>query len=213
MLLHSQSRWAIFGASVIMIVAAYAAPAEAIDISITGARIEGGKLLVDGITDAPNTQVRLEGRTSAKYNTTSDANRMFSFEVVLHPAGCIVSLQKVTPPSTLGPKRLAVVADCARNSRTLLFAQVNADGTVANSTGGVTTIKIGTGLYEVDFGVDIASCASVMTQGEAGVGGAGGGITGVTDRAGNPEAVFATMRTYANVLVDRAFHLLVVCAE
>ena len=34
---------------------------------------------------------------------------------------------------------------------------------------------------------------------------------GVTDRAGNAEAVFATVRTNANALVDRAFQLLVVC--
>jgi len=93
----------------------------------------------------------------------------------------------------------------------VLFAQVNADGTIANSSGGVTGIHIGAGTYEVDFGRTMTSCAFVMTQGEAGVGGAGGGITGVTDRSGNAEAVFATMRTNANVLADRAFQLVAVC--
>src|SRR3954447_1197422 len=55
----------------------------------------------------------------------------------------------------------------------VLFAQINADGTVANSSGGVSAIRIGTGTYEVDFGHVISNCAFVATQGEAGVGGAG----------------------------------------
>jgi len=93
----------------------------------------------------------------------------------------------------------------------VLFAQVNADGSIFSSSGGVTGTKIGTGTYEVDFGVNISSCAFVSTQGEGGVGGAGGAITGVTDRSGNAEAVFATTRTDANVLADRAFQLVVVC--
>jgi hypothetical protein len=99
----------------------------------------------------------------------------------------------------------------------VLFAQVNADGTLANSSGGttpgtgVTTAKLGTGTYQVDFGRAISSCAYVATQGEAGVGGAGGAIVGVTDRSGNANALFLTTRTDANALADRAFQLVVVC--
>lgn len=93
----------------------------------------------------------------------------------------------------------------------VLFAQVNANGTLANSSGGVTSSPIGTGTYEVDFGRNITSCAYFVTQGEAGVGGAGGAITGATDRAGNGEAVFATTRDAAGALVNSAFQLLVVC--
>lgn len=93
----------------------------------------------------------------------------------------------------------------------VLFAQVNADGSTATSSGGVTSTRIGPGTYEVDFGRDIHLCAFVSTQGEAGVGGAGGAITGVTDRSLNAEAVFATTRTDANALADRAFQLIVVC--
>src|SRR3954453_328351 len=93
----------------------------------------------------------------------------------------------------------------------VLFAQVNADGTVFSSSGGVTATRISAGTYDVDFGRNIASCAFVATQGEGSVGGAPGGIMGVTDRSGNAEAVFATVRTNANALVDRAFQLLVVC--
>ena len=93
----------------------------------------------------------------------------------------------------------------------MLFAQVNADGTVANSSGGVTVTKVGVGTYAVDYARNISSCAFVTTQGEAGAGGAGGAITGITDRAGNVEATFTTTRTNANVLADRAFQQVVVC--
>ena len=93
----------------------------------------------------------------------------------------------------------------------VLFAQVAADGTISNSSGGVTGAHLRTGTYEVDFGRDIPSCAYTATQGEAGVGAAGGGIVGVTDRSGNSEAAFVTMRDAANALTDRAFQLVVVC--
>jgi hypothetical protein len=93
----------------------------------------------------------------------------------------------------------------------VFYAQVNANGTIASSSGGVSGIHVGAGTYEVDFGRTISSCAYTATQGEAGVGGAGGAIMGVTDRSGNAEAVFVTTRTDANVLADRAFQLVVVC--
>ena len=113
-------------------------------------------------------------------------------------------------PNAVGTAEIADFS-LANEDVGVLFAQVNADGTVANSSGGVTATRLGLGTYEVDFGRDISSCAFLSTQGEAGVGGAGGAITGVTDRSGNAEAVFATVRTDANALVDRAFQLVVVC--
>lgn len=94
----------------------------------------------------------------------------------------------------------------------VLFAQVNANGTLANSSGGgVTASRIALGQYEVDFARNISACAFVITQGEATAGGAPGAITGVTDRGGNVEAVFATIRTNDNAAADRAFQLVVVC--
>ena len=93
----------------------------------------------------------------------------------------------------------------------VLFAQVNANGTIANSSGGVTGSRIALGQYEIDFGRNITACGFYATQGEAGAGGAPGAILGVTDRGGNVEAVFVTVRTNANAAADRAFQLLVVC--
>ena len=93
----------------------------------------------------------------------------------------------------------------------VLFAQVNSDGTLANSSGGVTTSRLVLGSYEVDFGRNISSCAFVATQGEAGLGSAGGAIIGVTDRVSNLEAVFVSTKDAAGTLFDTAFQLIVVC--
>jgi hypothetical protein len=92
----------------------------------------------------------------------------------------------------------------------VLFAQINADGGVANSSGGVTATRLGVGQYEVDFGRSVSNAAFVATQGEAGIGSALGAILGVTDRAGNAEAAFVAVRDADNVPTDRAFQIVVV---
>jgi hypothetical protein len=92
----------------------------------------------------------------------------------------------------------------------VLFAQVAADGTADNSSGGVTTIKLGVGTYEVDFGRDISPCAFTATIGGATTTTASGQIN-VADRAGNVEAVFVDTNDTAGAGADRPFHLIVVC--
>lgn len=93
----------------------------------------------------------------------------------------------------------------------VLFAEVNANGTLANSSGGVTSIVLGgTGTYEVDFGRTITSCTAVATVGPAGTGSAAGEIN-VADRAGNVEAVFVDTNDSTGAAAARAFRLVVVC--
>lgn len=92
----------------------------------------------------------------------------------------------------------------------VLFAQVNSDGSLASSSGGVTSSRNGVGQYTVDFGRNVSAGAFIATQGDAGVGGAAGAIMGVSDRNGNIEAVFVTARDADGVFVDRAFQLVVV---
>jgi hypothetical protein len=46
----------------------------------------------------------------------SNANRGFTFYLAYHPGDCLVALQKLTPPSTLGPATYAVVANCGPRS-------------------------------------------------------------------------------------------------
>ena len=93
----------------------------------------------------------------------------------------------------------------------VLWAQINSNGTVANSSGGVTASHLLTGDYEVDWGRNVQSCAFVATQGEDGIGGAVGAIMGVTDRLGNANGTFVTVRDNTNTLVDRAFQVMAVC--
>jgi hypothetical protein len=94
----------------------------------------------------------------------------------------------------------------------VLEAEVNADGTLASSDHfGTTSANVGTGSYQVDFGINVSFCTPVVTQGEAGVGGAGGAIAGVTDRSANANAFFVTMRDAAGSGINTAFHIIVVC--
>ena len=95
----------------------------------------------------------------------------------------------------------------------VLYAQINADGTLFNSSNSGTTssLSLGTGTYEIDFGRNITNCAFVGTQGEGGIGGAGGAIVGLTDRAGNVEGIFATTRDAAGALVNTSLQVVVVC--
>lgn len=94
----------------------------------------------------------------------------------------------------------------------VLFAQVNANATVANSSGGVTALQpFGAGTYEIDFGRDISDCAFVGTVGEAGAGGTSGVVDTATDRLGNPEAVYLQTSNVAGGVVNKPFQLVVVC--
>ena len=93
----------------------------------------------------------------------------------------------------------------------VLFAQVNANGTLAGSSGGATSSRLSEGTYEVDFGHSMSGCAFVATQGEAGSGSADGAIMGATDRNDNPEAVFVTTRTHTGAVDDLPFQLIAVC--
>lgn len=95
----------------------------------------------------------------------------------------------------------------------VLFAEVDSSGTLANSSGGVTTLHIGaagSGHYEVDFGRSISLCTAVATIGPAGAGSAIGEVN-LADRSGNVEAVFVDTNTSAGGAADLPFRLVVVC--
>lgn len=93
----------------------------------------------------------------------------------------------------------------------VLFAQVNADGTLANASAiTVTSTRLGTGQFQVDFGRNISACAFVATIGPYNAGAAAGEID-VADRSGNVEAVFVRTHNSAGTLTDEPFQLAVVC--
>ena len=94
----------------------------------------------------------------------------------------------------------------------VFFAQVNADGTLANASNpGTTSGRVGaTGSYEVDFGRSVSACAFTATVGPAG-GGSALGEVNVADRSGNAEAVFVDTNNSDGATADKPFQLVVVC--
>jgi len=80
-----------------------AAPA----VTITDAKISGGKLVVTGATATASMPLTLDGQFTA----TSTAAKTFTFSVVDVPADCIVSVNKTG--ATTAPAQ-AAVADCGR---------------------------------------------------------------------------------------------------
>lgn len=94
----------------------------------------------------------------------------------------------------------------------VLFAEVNGDGTLANSSNGVTvsSISLGTGNYEVGFGRDVTQCTAVATVGPPDAGAASGTVN-VADRSGNANAVYVNTRDLAGTTANIPFRLVVVC--
>ena len=88
------------------------ASAQAADISIDDAKVAGGKLVITGTTDSPNTWVRLDGQTDQSFNVKSDAEGAFAFGLVYHPGDCIVDLQRLISPTALGAATSVLVANC-----------------------------------------------------------------------------------------------------
>jgi hypothetical protein len=92
----------------------------------------------------------------------------------------------------------------------VLFAEVNADGTMANSSGGATSFSLGTGFYEVDFGRDVSFCTAIATIGPAGPSSAAGEVS-VADRSGNVNALFVDTNTSTGAGANLPFRVVVVC--
>jgi hypothetical protein len=95
----------------------------------------------------------------------------------------------------------------------VLYAVVEADGTLARSSGGVTSSQESTGDYVVDFHRNISSCAYIGTIGLSGAVGtsASGEITVVGAFAVAPNGVFVSTQDSTGAEADLAFHLVVVC--
>lgn len=98
----------------------------------------------------------------------------------------------------------------------MLWAVVNANGTVARSDGAVVsrTRKIPgfNGSYEVIFYRNVTGCVYTASIGNAGAGNPLHGSIVVAARAGNALGVFVETRTSSTgALVDRPFHLFVNC--
>jgi hypothetical protein len=101
-------------------------------------------------------------------------------------------------------------ADLAPKARAA-WAHVNADGTLARSSGGVTSSSLGVdGQYSVNFGRDISKCAYVATidYGDS----ANEGEVSLAPRDGNAKAVFVQTFLFSPAIdADMPFYLAVFC--
>lgn len=98
---------------VLFLFAVWPASAEAGVVTVTGARVEAGKLIIDGTTQTGGSMVRLDQQKAVAFNVVSQlTDRTFRFSLVYLPSDCIVSLAEVNPDGTLGTPTDAVVAGC-----------------------------------------------------------------------------------------------------
>jgi hypothetical protein len=114
--------------------------------------------------------------------------------------------------SAIRTVRAAGRVDCGPR---ILWAVVNADGSLARGTAGVTSTRATAGKYTVDFPTDVTGCSLLGADGLTGsVGAAPPAIVGVSGELSNAKGVF--IQTYMESgssfgLADASFHLLVVC--
>jgi hypothetical protein len=100
----------------------------------------------------------------------------------------------------------------ALDLKTIFYAVVGSDGTLARGSTGTSSTKVGTGLYRVNFPQDIAQCAWVTS-----IGGTAGvpvppGETHSSLQPGSTTALLQQISNSAGVLADRPFHVIVTCA-
>ncbi|HXY17678.1 MAG TPA: hypothetical protein VEH79_05890 [Gaiellaceae bacterium] len=103
----------------------------------------------------------------------------------------------------------------AEGSASAFFANVAPDGTVVDSSPGVTAARIGTGDYQLTFPRPIAHCAATLSTGTNANGG-NHNVNGTWDvNLQQPDAPGNLVQVYTyfpdESLSDSAFHLIVVC--
>ncbi len=95
----------------------------------------------------------------------------------------------------------------------VLFAVVNADGSLARENQGVAvTHSAGAGSYIVEFDRDVRSCSYTATLGLSGASGTSArGFVTVVGAAASANGVFVTTDDIAGSGAERGFHLQVIC--
>ncbi|MEV5695334.1 hypothetical protein [Micromonospora globbae] len=92
----------------------------------------------------------------------------------------------------------------------VLFAVVNANGTLIRGLGVATADRLATGMYQVIFDQDVSAAGYVGTLGLPGsTGVAPAGVISVAGRTGIPNGVFVETFTSDGTAADRPFHLAV----
>jgi hypothetical protein len=115
-----------------------------------------------------------------------------------------VSSAKIAP-GAVSESRLA----SSVTTRLPAWAVVNAGGSLARSSGGVSSASAGTGLYRVDLNRPVGECAWTGTQIETDAPGVG--AVGIELDPVDPERLLVRTTDPAGVAANRAFSLQVTC--
>ena len=116
--------------------------------------------------------------------------------------------------STLGSVPKAATADKATTALNVMTAVIRSDGTLnpdATSLGAVSSQRLGTGTYQVNFNRDVTSCSFLTSMGGLTFGTPGRGFTASVKRAGSPSGLFIQTADAANTVTDANFVVAVIC--
>jgi hypothetical protein len=92
------------------------------------------------------------------------------------------------------------------------FAVVASDGTWVRGSGSLSSSRLGTGTYQVNFSSNLLACAYVATVGQTGAGSIGSAsIAVVAQRAGIPKSLFIQTFNPSGTLTDLPFHVTTKC--
>jgi Collagen triple helix repeat (20 copies) len=94
---------------------------------------------------------------------------------------------------------------------TRLWAVVNANGSLARSSGATASIRIALSKYQVTFNQDVRACSYLATLGNPGAGDPPPGAIVTALRFGTTNAVWVQTWNLAGTTVDSNFHLAVFC--
>lgn len=93
----------------------------------------------------------------------------------------------------------------------MMSAVVAANGTIQRGAGSGPTARLSTGTYEVRFQRDIRDCAYTVTAGSIAAGNPAYGLPVVAWRTNKPDGLWIQILDKNGGVVDRDFHVIVLC--
>jgi hypothetical protein len=197
-------------------------PFKAKNVPVTGGQAKAVKLFkhrklragatVSVLMAAPGTIGRFVVFTTRKGAIPSVKSACGTFDTTI-PTGC------VGPPGPAGPQGPAGQRGANGTSgsngapgapATKLWAVVNSNGTIARSSGTVSSAAFSAGFYEVIFNRDISNCAYVGSLGDAG-GSTVLGFFSAVRRGGNANGIFVETGNTAGAATAEPFHVAILC--
>jgi hypothetical protein len=120
--------------------------------------------------------------------------------------GIWVTTYNVTGVATDEPFHVSVVCNAG------LWALINADASIARSSGVTSAASEGTGEFQVIFDQDVTDCSYIVSPGLNGsIGSTAPYFVGVTGRLGNPDGVWVTTYDDTGVATNESFFIEAIC--